>query len=84
MTIQEAWKKVLEIRGDRTTCVKIELWQYTMDSRGVMLKMWDGQEHYDAKSLEDLIRLAEASVAEKTEVIDGELPEMGGKDEPAS
>lgn len=83
MTIQEAWKKVLEIRGNRTTCVTLELWQYTNDSRGIVLKLWDGEGSRNAVSLEDLIRVAEASVAEKTEMIDGELPE-GGKDEPAS
>lgn len=83
MTIQEAWKRVLEIRGNRVTCVEICLWQYTSGNRGVTLKLWDGQEHRNAGNLEDLIRLAEGSVAGKTEIIDGELPKMGGEDGPA-
>lgn len=76
MTIQEAWKKVLEIRGDRTTCVTIELWQYGIGNRGVTLKLWDDKKLRNATSLEDLIRCAEASIAEQTEIIvDGELPQ---------
>lgn len=93
MTIQEAWKRILEIRGERETKLTIEFWQYGADIGGqkIKLSLWDGNKHYHAESLEDLIQLAVVSVVEKTTkvievigAIDGELPRMGGEDEPAS
>jgi len=77
MTIQEAWKRILEIRGEKlTTCVTIELWHYSQrpGETNISIWLWDGEKNIRGKNLEDLIKLAEVSVGEPG-MIDGELPE---------
>ena len=82
MMIQEAWKRILEIRGERETKFGIEFWHYRqIPGRPVVkVSLWDGERHYYAENLEDLIKLAEVSVGEPG-VIDGELPEIAEKKE---
>lgn len=77
MTIQEAWKKILEIRGERTTCFTIEFWHHSNDpgKTTTKVRLWDGVTSHDAQNLEDLIKLAEVSIG-KPGVVDGELPEQ--------
>ena len=76
MTIQEAWKKILEIRGERASCLTVDLWHYGHDpgKTEIKLSFWDGSTLLSAKNLDDLIKLAEVSVG-KPGIVDGELPE---------
>jgi len=81
MTIQDAWKRILEIRGERVdTKFAIEFWHYSHapGDSAVRLSVWDGNQHHYAKNLEDLIKLVEVSVG-KPGMIDGELPETPEK-----
>ena len=76
MTIQEAWKKILEIRGERDSCLTVELWHYNHDPGKTTTKiwLWDGRASHPAQNLEDIIKRAEISVS-KPGIVDGELPE---------
>ena len=82
MTIQEAWKRILEIRGERTTCMTVEFWHHNSHPGKTSVKVWlfDGKMSQEVPSLEALIGLAEGSVSEPP-VIDGELPEATEKKE---
>jgi len=74
MTIQEAWKELLEIRGDRVTCLTIDLWQYNTGEQKQAVSLWDGVKLHEAKNLTALLEIAKALDAPK-EPVDGELPE---------
>ena len=78
--IQEAWKRILEIRGKRLTSIGIDFWHYDRDpgKTTVAVHLWDGKELRYGKTLEDLIKLAEVSMSEP-KMIDGELPEAMGE-----
>lgn len=78
MTIQEAWKSILEIRGKKVTCFTVQLWQWGSGAQEIKLSLFDGKDSHSAKNLDDIIKLAEVSVSEPG-VIDGELPEITEK-----
>jgi len=78
MTIQDAWKRILEIRGKKVTCFTVQLWQWGSGAQELKLSLFDGKDSHYAKNLDDIIKLAEISVSEPG-VIDGELPETPEK-----
>lgn len=75
MTIQEAWKRILEIRGERVSCFTIEFWHHSSGEETVNVTLWDDKRHHYAKNLEGIIKLAEVSMG-KPGIVDGELPEQ--------
>ena len=76
MTIQDAWKRILEIRGERETLFTVEFWQYphAPGKTEIQLRLWDGKANHYATTLDGIIKAAEESIGEPG-VIDGELPE---------
>ncbi len=75
MTIQECWKKIKDIRKNRTTCVTIDLWLRSDNSEYFNLRLWidEDSKHVQVKNLEDLVKAAEMSLS-KEKTVDGELP----------